>query len=122
MNVIVREQPISVEGNAEEAAALLKSMANQHRLKILCRLAAREHSVSELEEIVGLSQSALSQHLARLRKDNLVSTRRSAQTIYYSIEDTKVEHLLQCLSRLYADRNLNDLNLSEPVSVVDTIE
>jgi len=122
MNVIVREQPISVEGNAEEAAALLKSVANPHRIKILCRLACREHSVSELESIVELSQSALSQHLARLRKDNLVSTRRSAQTIYYSIEDVKVEHLLQCLSRLYADRNLSDLNLSEPVSVADTIE
>ena len=63
------------------ASTLLKAMSNQHRLMILCQLVPGEKCVSELEEIIGLSQSALSQHLARLRRDNLVSTRREAQTI-----------------------------------------
>jgi DNA-binding transcriptional ArsR family regulator len=85
MNKVPKMEFETIEENAEAAAGLLKSMANQHRLLILCRLGDKEYSVGELEEIVGLSQSALSQHLARLRSDGLVETRRKAQTIYYSL-------------------------------------
>lgn len=67
-----------------EAAQLLKVLANEKRLMILCLLSEQERSVSELNELVDLSQSALSQHLAVLREEGLVTTRREAQTIYYS--------------------------------------
>ena len=87
-----------LEREAEQTCSILRTIGNPHRLLILCRLSAREHSVSELESAVGLSQSALSQHLARLRKDNLVITRRVAQTIYYSLENTQVESLLKALN------------------------
>ena len=71
-----------VQDNARRASTLLKAMSNQHRLMILCQLVPGEKCPGELEKVVGLSQSALSQHLARLRRDDLVSTRREAQTIH----------------------------------------
>jgi len=71
---------------------------------ILCQLAAGEKSVGELVRRIGLSQSALSQHLARLRRDGVVSTRRSAQTIYYAIAGTEARALLQALHALYCAR------------------
>ncbi len=83
------------------ASRLLKSLANDRRLLILCHLSENEKSVGELERLVNLSQSALSQHLARLRRDNLVSTRREAQTIFYSIASAEAEVVLQTLYRLY---------------------
>ena len=92
---------IDLETNAKRAAVLLKSMANERRLVILCTLAQGERSVGELEGVVGLSQSALSQHLARLRQDGLVSTRRSAQTIFYSLKGGDAEAVMQALHRLY---------------------
>lgn len=76
-------------------------MGNPHRLTILCQLIHSEQSVGELERIVGLSQSALSQHLARLRRDNLVKTRRCAQTIYYSLAGNEAATVLSTLHRLY---------------------
>jgi DNA-binding transcriptional ArsR family regulator len=75
-----------LEGHAESAARLLKAMANPHRLLILCALGEGELSVGALNERIPLSQSALSQHLAVLRTDGLVATRREAQTIYYSVQ------------------------------------
>lgn len=69
---------------AGEAARLLKVLANDKRLMILCLLSEQERSVGELNALVELSQSALSQHLAVLREEGLVNTRREAQTIYYS--------------------------------------
>lgn len=69
--------------HAESAAALLKALANANRLQILCELGAGEMSVGALNERIPLSQSALSQHLALLRKDGLVETRRESQTVYY---------------------------------------
>ena len=75
-------KPSDLEQNARKASALLKAMANERRLLILCLLAQGEKSVSELEALVSLSQSALSQHLARLRRDRLVTSRRVAQTLY----------------------------------------
>jgi len=86
---------------AGRASHLLKAMGNERRLRILCHLSEREHSVSELCRLVGLSQSALSQHLARLRHDNLVTTRRSAQTVYYSLASPEVRPLLRSLSEIF---------------------
>lgn len=82
---------------SEAVADLLKAMANSHRLMILCELSNGERSVSRLEEIVDLSQSALSQHLAKLRECNIVKTRREAQTIYYSLADDRVSRLMSTL-------------------------
>jgi DNA-binding transcriptional ArsR family regulator len=76
-------------------------MSNRHRLMVLCQLWNGEKSVGELERIVGLSQSALSQHLARLRRDNLVTTRREAQTIFYSLAGDEAAAMIRALVRLY---------------------
>lgn len=78
-------------------------MGNPHRLVVLCQLMTGERSVGELERLVGLSQSALSQHLARLRRDSLVKTRRSAQTIFYSLSGEEARAVLATLYRLYCD-------------------
>ncbi len=78
--------------NAAQAAQFLKAIANEYRLMILCHLDGKELSVTELNQHLDLSQSALSQHLAVLRRDGLVSTRRESQTIYYSLSgDTAVQ-------------------------------
>jgi len=90
-----------VEKNADKAANLLKALSNDKRLLILCALYKNERCVGDLENIVKLSQSALSQHLARLRRDGLVATRRDAQTIYYSLEDATVKSMLQTLYTIY---------------------
>jgi DNA-binding transcriptional ArsR family regulator len=92
---------IALHENARCASALLKSMGNPHRLIVLCQLLGGERNVGELERLVGLSQSALSQHLARLRRDGLVKTRRQAQTIYYSLAGHEAEAVLATLYRLY---------------------
>jgi DNA-binding transcriptional ArsR family regulator len=78
--------------NAARAASFLKAMANSSRLMVLCQLATGEKAVGELEHIVGLSQSALSQHLAVLRRGGIVKTRRDGQTILYSLagEDSAI--------------------------------
>jgi len=83
------------------ASRLLRAMGNERRLAILCHLSDREHSVTELCRLVGLSQSALSQHLAKLRRDNLVKTRRSAQTVFYSVSSPEVVPILRALSDVF---------------------
>jgi ArsR family transcriptional regulator, virulence genes transcriptional regulator len=90
-----------LQSNARQASILLKAMSNEHRLLILCRLVEGEKSVGELVRLVGLSQSALSQHLARLRRDSLVRTRRDAQTIYYTVASSEARSLLDRLQDLY---------------------
>ncbi len=90
-----------MSANAGKACALLKSMANSSRLMILCQLAEREMTVSELLEVVPLSQSALSQHLATLRREDIVTTRRSAQKIYYSLKSGEARALINALYNLY---------------------
>lgn len=95
-----------VERNIEVAVNLLKALSNEKRLLIICALYKGEKSVGELEEIVGLSQSALSQHLARLRRDGLVNTRRNAQTIFYSMNDRATEAVLKCLYDIYSPEEL----------------
>lgn len=91
-----------IELKAEIAANLLKAFANEKRLLVVCALYKGEKSVGELEEIVGLSQSALSQHLARLRRDKLVVTRREGQTIHYSLDDRAANAILHCLYDIYS--------------------
>lgn len=90
-----------MESGADQAVTLLKAMANRHRLIILCCLQGQELSVGELNQKIGLSQSALSQHLALLRKDELVKTRKEAQTVYYSLSSPDVEAIISTLHRLY---------------------
>lgn len=101
MASVIAVNMVSLDSSARRASALLKAMGNPHRLTILCHLIHSERSVGELERIVGLSQSALSQHLARLRRDRLVKTRRCAQTIYYSLAGNEAASVLSALYRLY---------------------
>ena len=87
---------------AGEAVALLKAMANQCRLLVLCHLSASgELSVGELADRAGLSQSALSQHLAKLREEGLVATRKEAQTVFYRLCDPRAEQILALLHDLF---------------------
>ena len=83
--------------NASQAADLLKAMSNEHRLLTLSHLGEKELSVTALNNFIELSQSSLSQHLARLRQDGLVKTRRESQTIYYSIANPSVVKLISFL-------------------------
>lgn len=94
-----------------DAAALLRALANQQRLLILCHLsAAEELSVSQLHGRMALSQSALSQHLARLREEGLVTFRRDAQALLYRIADQRASRLLGLLQELYCP----ELDSKEP--------
>ncbi|MGJ8679290.1 ArsR/SmtB family transcription factor [Paraglaciecola sp.] len=90
-----------MQANAAHAADLLKAMANKNRLLVLCVLNGRELSVSQLNEEISIPQSTLSQHLAVLRKDGLVQTRREAQTIYYSLSSEQVKTMIATLYQLY---------------------
>lgn len=90
-----------LEAKAGQAATLLKALSNRRRLLILCRLTEGETSVGTLAEAVGLSQSALSQHLARLRARGLVRTRRDAQTIYYALAGEEASRIMAALAELY---------------------
>ena len=93
---------------AAEATRLLKLLANDRRLLILCRLIEEgEMNVTQLAEAVDLAQSALSQHLARMREDGLVAFRRESQTIWYRIADPKAERVL---------KTLHDIFVTEPGS------
>ncbi|MFA6279300.1 MAG: metalloregulator ArsR/SmtB family transcription factor [Bdellovibrionales bacterium] len=86
---------------AGRVAALMKSLSNAHRLMILCRLHEGECSVGTLEKTLGINQSSLSQHLARLRKDAIVATRRESQTIYYRLLDDHAGRVVKQLYSLY---------------------
>jgi DNA-binding transcriptional ArsR family regulator len=94
-----------MQQKAAKAAGLLKAMSNESRLLILCHLGAGQMSVGQLNECINLSQSSLSQHLARLRKDGLVNTRRESQTIYYSISEDVVSKLIALLHDEYCSRD-----------------
>ena len=90
------------EAKAAEAAQMLKLLANENRLLILCQLVkVRELSVNELADAVGLSQSALSQHLAKMREEGLLATRREAQTVYYRVANADAARLLSLLKSIY---------------------
>ena len=86
------------EEKASEAAAMLKALGNEKRLMILCKLLEQgEMSVMALTVKVGLSQSALSQHLAKMREENIVGTRRDAQQVFYRVSDPRVREILSTL-------------------------
>ena len=93
--------PDAMRAHAGDAARLLRVLANDKRLMLLCLLVEGELSVGELNAKVDLSQSALSQHLSVLREECLVSTRREAQTIYYAIADGPAQRILETLHCLY---------------------
>ena len=90
-----------LEKHAQQAADMLKQLGNVQRLMILCTLVEGERSVSELHAITNLSQSALSQHLASLRKAQLVTTRRQAQTIFYRLLGTESIQIISVLKSIY---------------------
>jgi ArsR family transcriptional regulator len=89
------------EASAAAASQLLKALANERRLMIMCQLAGGEMAVGALQARIGISQSALSQHLAVLRADGLVATRRSGQAIYYSICDPAAARLMTTLAEIF---------------------
>jgi DNA-binding transcriptional ArsR family regulator len=93
-----------LERNAHRACDLLGAMANTSRLMILCQLASGEKSVSDLQPKIGLSQSALSQHLAVLRRRHLVRTRRAGQSIYYSLASGEAASVMETLHEQFCRR------------------
>ncbi|MCU0974292.1 MAG: metalloregulator ArsR/SmtB family transcription factor [Burkholderiales bacterium] len=94
--------PAALEDNAAIVARTLKALANERRLMILCTLSAEgEVNVNALAETVGLSQSALSQHLAKLREEGIVTFRRNRQTLWYRIADPRVGKLMKQLEKLF---------------------
>ena len=97
--------PDAMREHAGAAAQLLKALANEKRLMVLCLLADGERSVGELNSELDLSQSALSQHLAVLRADGLVETRRDAQTIYYALAVGPAQQIIQTLHGIYCGRD-----------------
>ncbi len=91
-----------LEAKTAVAVQMLKLVANERRLLILCRLAAeREMSVGALAKAVELGQSALSQHLAKMREEGLLATRRDAQTVFYRIADPNASRVLKLLKEIY---------------------
>lgn len=90
-----------MEAAADNAVELLKALGNRHRLLIICQLVDGERSVGDLAGFLGLRDSTVSQHLALLRKDGLVSARRDAQSIYYSIASEPAREILTTLYRVY---------------------
>ena len=92
-----------LDANARDAAGLLSAMANENRLRILCRLLEGEVSVNELAERVGMNQSALSQQLSKLRALRLVDTRRDARQIYYHLASPDVRRVLETLYGIYCE-------------------
>ena len=93
-----------LQKNAHKAGDLLGAMANTSRLMILCQLAGGERSVSDLQPMIGLSQSALSQHLAVLRRKHLVRTRREGQSIYYSLSSGEAASIMHTLHEQFCRR------------------
>lgn len=93
----------AMKKRADKATGLMRALSNPYRLMILCELHDGERSVGELERLVGLRQSPLSQHLAKLRRDGLVSTRREAQTIHYSLASPEARKVIGLLYRMYCN-------------------
>ena len=95
--------------HAQDAAQLMKELSNEYRLMILCSLANGELSVSQINALMPLSQSAVSQHLARLRDSDLVATRRESQTIFYRLQGDEAIRVIETLQSIYCP----DLNVRE---------
>lgn len=92
--------------HATKAARMLKTLSSESRLMILCALEVREYSVTELHQQIGLSQSALSQHLATLRREGMVKTRRESQVIFYSLAQSNTTRIIEVLSDLFCPSDM----------------
>ncbi|AWB68546.1 transcriptional regulator [Saccharobesus litoralis] len=95
--------PVDFTEKASQAAALLKALSNEHRLMVLCLLLTQEMSVGQINEHIELSQSALSQHLAWLRNEGLVKTRKESQTVYYTLDSKEAKAIIGTLHSLYCE-------------------
>ncbi|SMX38011.1 ArsR/SmtB family transcription factor [Maliponia aquimaris] len=93
--------PAEMATNAQNAAAFLKTLAHEGRLMILCHLGNGERSVGELEELLSIRQAAVSQMLARLREEGLVTTRREGKTIYYSLANENTSRVIALLYDMF---------------------
>lgn len=102
------------QASAGKAAGLLRALANERRLMILCQLADGERWVGELQPKVGLSQSALSQHLAVLREEGVVATRREAQTVWYRIADPAALKVVATLAEIFCPTELRHDHIDPP--------
>jgi ArsR family transcriptional regulator len=100
----VRQDASDMAAQARAASDLRKALAHEGRLMILCHLVEGEKSVSELEDLIGARQAAVSQQLARLRLEGLVSSRRDGKTIHYSIGDPRVHRLISTLHGIFCAR------------------
>ena len=91
----------AMKKSAKQASALMKTLGHQGRLMILCQLATGEKSVGELSRLLDIAQSPLSQHLSRMRGEGLVTPRRNAQTVYYSLNSDEAGKIIECVYNLY---------------------
>jgi DNA-binding transcriptional ArsR family regulator len=94
-----------LEARAGEAAKLIRALGNERRLVILCRLGAGEYSVGELQPLVGLSQSALSQHLSVLRRAGILAARREGTAMFYRISDPAAVRVIVTLGEIFCTQN-----------------
>jgi DNA-binding transcriptional ArsR family regulator len=107
---VALDSSFDIEGmqrNADDATRLLRALANPQRLRILCLLVGGEMSVGQINACVDLSQSALSQHLAVLREEHLVNTRREAQTIHYALANGPAQAIIETLHGIYCNPKKN---------------
>ncbi len=101
MNEEIKVNPEQMASAASQASELMRTLGHKDRLMILCHLISGEKSVGELAGLLEIPQSPLSQHLARMRKESLVTTRREAQTIYYSIASSEAARMVELMHELY---------------------
>jgi DNA-binding transcriptional ArsR family regulator len=97
----IADEMAELHDMAAHAVELLKAMANEWRLMILCQLSEGEKTVSELQDILGLSQSALSQHLAVLRREKIVNARKHAQSVFYSLSGNDASKVMESLHDVF---------------------
>lgn len=105
MNTSQEIQPEKLSAAAGRASSLMKTLGHRDRLMVLCHLATGEKSVGEIAQLLDIPQSPLSQHLARMRKESLVKTRRESQTIYYSLASKEIERIIGLLHEMYCSEN-----------------
>jgi len=95
----------TMQASAQRASEMMKLLGHPHRLMILCELQMGERSVGELSRSIGIAQSPLSQHLARMRYEDVVESRRDAQTVYYSLKEGEAAQLIQAMYEIFCEPN-----------------
>lgn len=103
-----------IHENAKRASTFLKALANENRLVILCALAEGEKNVGELEGLLGIRQPTLSQQLARLRADELVSARRDSKQIFYNLASDEAKQVIELLYDMFCGEEAADAKSSDP--------